>query len=691
MRLKTKLVLAFTALTFAIVLVLSGLFAAELLRQRIEQTWSTNDVQAHQVWLMTQQAVVDGIRANPPSDRSEEAFHAAVVDALRNNEALQNLMNAVVRYSPTVQDVSVTDAHGMTIVSTDPDALDQPAPYRVSLKTVRDNGVLYQARQVFGPARVLDVTQALDRNGKPFLAVRIGVQSTFLKNSYAPWLRAALAFALVAGLASIVAAGLLANLALLPIEQISRRLERLTRPVGPLVEAGEAEPPMLGTGEEGGSDAVVRVTKTIERLDEQMRTKEAGYTALQANLNQMLDTLRDGVLLFTADRRAVMVSDAVENFVSGSEEIPRGQMVGRLLEEIFSPKTALGAAVLEAFESGREVISETVALEDGREVQISLDRIDDGRDANGNGTGRGRGHMGTLLTLRDMESAQQLGQELEVSRRLAAIGRLTAGVGHEVKNPINAMVVHLELLRGKLSHGSSQAGEQGEGELFRGAQRHVDILSGEMKRLDRVVQTLADFSRPMELQLFERDLRGVVKAVIDLTEAEMAENSVEVKTELPPEPVMVRIDGELMQQALLNLLLNGMQAMPKGGRIRVNVRRDGQFAILTVEDQGEGIPPEVLPRIFELYFTTKPKGSGIGLAMTYRILQMHGGAMDVRSNADPAAADRGTTFTLKLPVAIGAGGEGRKIAGAGVGAAVAPRGEARKIRTTVDPAGKENV
>src|SRR5271168_1075909 len=102
-----------------------------------------------------------------------------------------------------------------------------------------------------------------------------------------------------------------------------------------------------------------------------------------------------------------------------------------------------------------------VTLEDGRQVQISLDRIDDGL---------GGGNMGTLLTLRDMESVAQLGQELEVSRRLAAIGKLTAGVGHEVKNPINAMVVHLELLRGKL------IGDNGE--AFSGAQRHVDILAG---------------------------------------------------------------------------------------------------------------------------------------------------------------------------------------------------------------------
>jgi signal transduction histidine kinase len=260
--------------------------------------------------------------------------------------------------------------------------------------------------------------------------------------------------------------------------------------------------------------------------------------------------------------------------------------------------------------------------------------------------------MGTLLTLRDTESAAQLGQELEVARRLAAIGRLTAGVGHEVKNPINAMVLHLELLRGKLI--------TGDGEAFSGAQRHVDILAGEMQRLDRVVQTLADFSRPMELHLGEHDLRNVVEVVMELTTAELQENGVSLEVQTPAEPVMVRVDAELMQQALLNLLLNGMQAMPDGGTMRIVIRREHQFAVVEVIDEGEGIPAEILPRIFELYFTTKPKGSGIGLAMTYRILQLHGGAMEVRSNADVNSLERGTTFTLRVPIAVGAGGEIRK-------------------------------
>jgi signal transduction histidine kinase len=155
--------------------------------------------------------------------------------------------------------------------------------------------------------------------------------------------------------------------------------------------------------------------------------------------------------------------------------------------------------------------------------------------------------------------------------------------------------------------------------------------------------------------------------VIDLTAAEMEEHGVQVTVDAPHEPMMVRADAELMQQAVLNLLLNGMQAMPAGGgTIQVRMRREHQFAVVEVADDGEGIPVDLLPRIFELYFTTKPKGSGIGLAMTYRILQLHGGAMEVRSNADASSPERGTVFTFRLPIAAGVvGGEGRKVVAVG--------------------------
>jgi signal transduction histidine kinase len=614
MRLKTKLVLAASSVTFAIVLVLSLLFLGELLRQRIAQTSANNDVLARQLLMMTRQAVEVELSAHPPQDSTPQAFQAAVADALRTYQPLLDTMDAFVRYSPSVQDVSVTDARGTTLTSTDSSMWNQRAAARMNFDHLRDAGVIWQVRHVFGQPLVLDVAMPLNRNGQPFLTVHLGVRSTFLKANYLPSLRDGVLLALLCGVITMLAAAVLASLALRPIEEVSRRLAELAG-------GGELEDEPRGLPS-GSPDAVVRVTRTIQRLGEQMQTAEAGYTDLQANLAQMLDTLRDGVVLFTGEQRAAMVSDAVMNFVQRDGQL----LVGRKLHEIFKPETALGRAVLAAFDLEFKVAAASVRMEDGRMVEISVDHIE-----HGNGAG-----MSTLLTLHDVGSAMKLEKELEVSRRLAAVGRLTAGVGHEVKNPINAMVVHLELLKGKLADNANA----------NGAHRHVEIIAGEMQRLDRVVQTLADFTRPLELHLSDVSLDKVARAVVELTGGEMAERR--VRWECDAEPVQVRADDELLRQALLNLVLNAMQAMPDGGLLRVTVRRDGDFAVLSVEDEGGGIAPELMPRIFELYFTTKPKGSGIGLAMTYRIVQMHGGAMEVRSDAAPLGKT-GTVFTMRLP------------------------------------------
>jgi signal transduction histidine kinase len=627
MRLKTKLVVAATCLTFAIVVVLSLLFLAELLRQRVAQTAASNEVVARQLLMMTRQAVEVGLRADPPADRSDAAFHAAVADALASYQPLLDTMDGVVRYSPAVQDVSVVDAQGMTLASTDPTIDGKAATNRMSFNQLENATVFNQARQVFGKPQLLEVSLPLARNGQPFLTVRVGVRSTFLKNNYLPSLRDALLLVLLCGCITVAAAALLANMALVPIEEISRRLELLA------AKPGEKQPLALP---QVGRDAVVRVARTIQRLGEQMQETEAGYTDLQANLTQMLDTLRDGVLLFTGENRAAIVSDAVANFVGAESH----SLVGRELTEIFKLETALGRAVLDAFDLEVNVTAETVALEDGRVVEISVDHIDHGKS----------GRIGTLLTLHDAGSAMKLEKELEVSRRLAAVGRLTAGVGHEVKNPINAMVVHLELLRGKLA---------ADPESANGAQRHVEILAGEMDRLDRVVQTLADFTRPLELQIGEVDLAEMAQSVLDLMGAEMAEHG--VRWECDAEPVIVYADGELLRQALLNLVLNGMQSMDAGGMLRVTVRRVDELAVVTVEDEGSGIAPELMPRIFELYFTTKAAGSGIGLAMTYRILQMHGGAVEVQSQVG-----RGTVFTMRLPAAYTRSAEARRRVATGI-------------------------
>jgi signal transduction histidine kinase len=634
MRLKTKLVLAATAVTLLVVLLLTGLFIAELLRQRIEQTAASNEALASQVRSTVRHALEIGLARDLSAPASEEELMKSVSNLLRSDETLQAQMGSILRTSLTVQDVSVTDAHGLVLASTDPDSLDQPLAGRISLEAVSTRGLIYQWRQVFGTPHVFDLGSALNRNGQPFLIVHIGVRSTFIRASFAPGLRDALLFAVPATLMLVLGAGVLTNIALRPLEAVNAQLERLT--VGAEEDGTQSVDGLLDQ-----PDTVVRVAKTIDRLERKMRSKETRYTALQANMEQMLDTLRDGVLLLAPDRvtgelRSVMVSDAVAHFLRApGEEGPsmrHNDLVGRRVEEIFAPDTALGTAVVAALEHDGTT-PEFAVLDDGRQVQISLDRISDGNTPGSD--------IGIMLTLRDIDSAMQLERELEVSRRLAAIGRITAGVGHEVKNPINAMVLHLELLRGKLATN----GDGGES-----AQRHVNILASEMQRLDRVVQTLADFSRPMELNLRIVDLRDVVAAVIDLTWEQMKDNNVTVKAEAVRGPLLVHVDSDLIRQAILNLVLNGMQAMPDGGVVTIILRRENQSAVIEVRDRGTGIEAELLPRIFELYFTTKKTGSGIGLATTYRILQMHGGTLAVRSTTDMQSEERGSVFTLTLPI-----------------------------------------
>jgi len=242
--------------------------------------------------------------------------------------------------------------------------------------------------------------------------------------------------------------------------------------------------------------------------------------------------------------------------------------------------------------------------------------------------------LGALLTLHDLESAEAIESELELSRRMAAIGRLTSGVGHEVKNPINAIVVHVELLKSKLEGASAPA------------IRHVEVIEAEIRRLDRVVQLLVDFSRPVELQLREQDLRDVIGDVLALSAEELSTHNVILESHMPARPLAVNVDADLIKQAALNVIQNGAQAMPEGGALRVVLEEQRKFAVLRIADQGPGIPDDIREKIFDLYFTTKSGGSGIGLAMTYRIVQLHYGSIEVQSNAE-----RGTEFVLRFPLA----------------------------------------
>jgi signal transduction histidine kinase len=203
-----------------------------------------------------------------------------------------------------------------------------------------------------------------------------------------------------------------------------------------------------------------------------------------------------------------------------------------------------------------------------------------------------------------------------------------------VKNPINAIVLHLQLLQNKLS------------QLDPDTRRHMDIIGSEIQRLDRVVQTLVDFMRTRDLRLVEVDLRRLLEEVALLAAPDAAQHGVDIKRDLPDEPLPVSADLDLMKQALLNVVLNGVQSMPDGGPLTISAHRDGNGVVAEISDRGIGIARDMHEKVFELYFTTKKEGNGIGLAQTYQILDWHHGSVEFESQEG-----EGTTFRFRMPLA----------------------------------------
>jgi signal transduction histidine kinase len=226
--------------------------------------------------------------------------------------------------------------------------------------------------------------------------------------------------------------------------------------------------------------------------------------------------------------------------------------------------------------------------------------------------------------------------QFDVAQRLSAISRLSSGVAHEIKNPLNAILLRLDLLKVRLGDSDEEVSEE------------LAVLSREVLRLNRVVTTFLDFSRPVEVHYEDVDLAALVREVTELIRPQADLANIALECVIPAEPASMRGDPDLLKQAILNLVTNAVEAMsPGGGQLRVSVTRKNDSWVLEVTDSGPGIPPELRDKVFQLYFTSKAKGSGIGLAMTYRATQLHNGTIGFVSESG-----RGTTFHLEFPVAV---------------------------------------
>ena len=614
--LRPKLTMIMTGLVLLSTAVLSLVFSELLLQQVLHDTDKRANELAREAFDSARHALEDakaqGLR---PASEDPQEIHDYVANAFEISEGLTSRLQSATADSPAIYEITIVDKDDAVLVSSDPSLVGKTALRKPPFSQLVQGSFVRQVRSLAEKTRIYEVDYPFKLRGNPFGEVRVAVSTALLFNDMRPRLQRWGSIALLALVLSTFLAAVVSGAALAPIRDILAQLERISVGVYDAPAATAKEP-----GET--TDELGQVRQKIQQVGQQLRGVHEIFSSLRENMNSVMAGLEDGLLLFTKDARAVMVSPAAEKFLGA----PAADFLGRRVTDIFPPGHPLFEALHLDGDHLTEGASETeVDTAAGRRrVGVSVQEIQGAGD-----------RMGALITLRDLDSIESINTQLQVSERLAAVGRITAGVAHEVKNPLNSMRLWLENLKESLPADADSAALQA-----------VHVLDVEIDRLDAVVKRFLDFSRPIDMRLEPTQLANLLREVLEVAQPQLQKANVQVARLLPIGIPDVFVDRDLLKQAVLNLVLNAVEAMPNGGQLQLTLSRRGEMAEITVGDTGKGIPTEDKQKVFQLFFTTRPGGSGIGLASTFRIVQLHNGSINFTSEVG-----RGTTFRIELPLA----------------------------------------
>jgi signal transduction histidine kinase len=580
--LKTKQVAGVTALVALSVIGVSVWYLAALVRIQLDDTRARAEFIANAIFQRAHDVVQPGL--DP-------------YKALRGDTGVLAVLQAAQAYEKDVIYAAIVDPLGTIVVDGNEAEIGQTLPKADGLDAFLRSGPVAQARALLDPdGHTYDYSLPLvDVNDKKLIGtIHVGISTLFIRQTFAQSLQTPLITALLAIAGASLVAMLLAQLVLRPIHVIRSGLARLgsgeVNVAVDLPHEGEL-------GDLGESFKAVSARLAADRTQ-------------QATLASVVEHLEDAVALIGADGAIVFANPTMRTVLGEPAteiaDLPDDHPYRTIVEDTLRDHEARGPLAVDVPDAGERLVETNVA--DSADGQP----------------------LGVLLVARNLAYLSQVESTLRYSSKLAALGRLSAGIAHEIKNPLNAMMIHLELLRLKL--------------LDHPASEHVAIITTQMRRLDEVVQGFLRFTRPADLRLQPVAVSDVFDNILPIVRAEADKQKVDVKIECPPDLPRMNADAGLLEQACLNLALNACQAMANGGKLRMAGGLRGGKVVITIEDTGVGIPPEQLERIFELYFTTKETGSGIGLSMVYRTVQLHDGDIEVES-----VPGRGTTFRLILP------------------------------------------
>lgn len=589
--------LVVSLLTLLVVATATAIHLSQVSRVVVQEAVKQAELIAKQIYAQSGRAIQRAPGADP-------------LDALRDDPELRSFLDASVGYSPHLLYALISDASGTVLLHTERRKEGQSAPERPSLEGLLKMDTLSRFSALYNAGRTYETALPVTLNDRFFGSIRLGVSTTLLRREVTASLQQSLAVAAVALPLAWLAAMVLAQLTVRPIRAIVGQVDRIRR--------GE---PVEATAVAGG-DEFQELSAQLSRLGRELQADRLSTLSEKAHLQQVVDQLEDGVIFLNPERRILFFNRVAETVVGLSLE----QTVGLPIHEVLDPTHPLLPFVDQVLSGASGIRNATVVLpQDGREKEflVSAFHMEDAHQV-----------MGVAVLLKDLESIKTVQSLVSYSAKLAALGRLTSGVAHEVKNPLNAMMIHVELLKERLEGADPDV------------KQSLEVIGSEIRRLDRVVQGFLKFMRPQELTLKPVDLNSMLQSVGALLEAEGQSLGVRFVLDLDAALPSVSGDEELLRQAFINILQNAVQAMPGGGAVRIRTRPEGlDWVRVTVTDQGVGIAPEDLDKIFKLYYTSKPGGSGIGLSVVYRIVQLHDGVIEAKSQPG-----RGTAMIVRLPV-----------------------------------------
>lgn len=356
----------------------------------------------------------------------------------------------------------------------------------------------------------------------------------------------------------------------------------------------------------------VGVQTVVERLQRE-----------RALLGTLFNTIEDGIVVLDRGGRVSYLNQAAARLLSVAVEGAVGQPVDRIFAE-------LDPAVLRAVDEGRVVRREVeIQFPQPRLLRLFAAPIEDNPEA------------GLALVLHDATEHRHQTRKAVEAERGHALTLLAASVAHEIGNPLNALHIHLQLMEREVRR-LRESGESGS--MASRLQKYLDVAKGEVSRLDYIITDFLRAMRPSAPQFQDASVNEVVQDAAALLGPELENRGLRVVTRLGRALPDVRMDPAQIKQALVNLVKNAMQAMTRGGTLTLSTGRTAEHVWISVSDTGAGIAAEQLGRLFQPFYTTKARGTGLGLMTVQRIVRDHGGEIDVDSDVG-----RGTTFRIQLP------------------------------------------